>query len=213
MKKLKQLLVALGFVFCFSSISKAGLWDGGHPAGPDIYTVRYTTSAVASISTTTVLVSISSSAWPHPTNARAIIIDQIQIELDKAAATTSAIKIGVVREVNASSGTIVWFETMNNTLNVSNTNVVQVVGYEGGGLNCRVNNVPLAWGANLGSTPYILSNDTTQSTALNTGSPLSSVAVGTFNYVLKVGDIVASIVDGAVAAVVSIQVRYHVETQ
>lgn len=204
----KKLFLFLALIL-IAGIAKASWWDDR----PDQYTVVYTSATAASVSTTVVMVPLSSTTWSHPTDARAIIVDSIQLDLDKAAATTSVIKIGVVREVNTSSGTIVWFEQMGNAFNVSNTNDFQYVIYPDGGLNCRVNSRTPNFGPNLGTTPYILSNNTLQSALINSAIPLPSVVQtdGTPIALPRVGDIVLNIVDGAAVATFSCTIRYHID--
>ena len=212
---IKRIMFAIALLFVMNGISKASWWDDR----PDQFTVTFSSAAAASISTTVVMVPLSSATaagvpiWPHPLGARAIVVDSIQIDNDKTAATTSIIKVGVVREINVSSGTIVWFERMGNGINVSNTNNFQYVVYPDGGLNCRVNPRSPNFGASLGSTPYILSNDTLTATTITTGLPLPSVADGTPQAIARVGDIVLNIVNSAVASNFTVVIRYHLETQ
>jgi len=212
---MKKTGLFLGLIL-ISGIAKASWWDDR----PDQYTVTFSSAAGASISTTVIMVPLASTttasvtnAWPHPMNGRAIIVDSIQIDNDKTAATTSIIKVGVIREINASSGTIVWFERMGNGINVSNTNNFQYLVYPDGGLNCRVNPMSPNFGPNLGTTPYILSNDTLTASAINTSDLFVSPANGTPQTYARVGDIVANIVNSAVAANFVISIRYHIETQ
>lgn len=215
---MKKILLFLS-LFLMAGLAKAGLFAGS-PGTPDSYAVVYATYAASTISTTTVVVSLSSQTvgggniWPHPLNARSIVVDTIQIEVDKAAATTAGIKIGVVREVNESSGTVTWFDTCNSTINVSNTNPFQNVQYVNGGLDTRVNPVSVAGGASIGTTPWILSNDLNQAYTVytsSTGTKFPSVISQAAIYRMQVGDIVAQIVTSAAANAV-IQIRYHVAT-
>lgn len=218
---MKRFLLSTALLLTFLSLpktAKAGDLYAGSSGGPDVYTVTYTTAAIASISTNTIMVSLSSvtvagiPVWPHPANARAIVVDSVQVENDKTAATTSVVKVGVIREINVSSGTVVWFETMNNGINVSNTNNFQNIQFYNGGLNCRVNPVAVTGGANIGATPFILSNDLTQGSAtLTTGLPLVSVANGSAIYFPRVGDIIMNVANSAVASTLTVQVRYHIE--
>lgn len=221
---MKRFCLVTALLLAFLSlpkIAKAGDLYAGSAGGPDDYTVLYTTNGV--ISTTTVVVSLSSQTlagtniWPHPLNARSIIVDTLQVEIDKLAATTAGVKIGVVREVNDSSGTVTWFDTCNSTINVSNTNNFQLVQYANGGLNTRVNNVAQVTGANTGTNPWILSNDLNQASAFYSSSSTAaglrypSVISQTPIYRMQVGDIVSQIITSA-AANIAIQIRYHVET-
>lgn len=203
----KKVALFLG-LFLMAGLAKAGLWDDI----PERYTVVYTSSpAGVSVSTTIVMVSLSSNTWPHidsNLSAREIIIDSIQVDMDKAAATTATVKVGVIREINASSGTVVYFETVGNALNVSNTNNMQYIVYPDGGLNCRVNPRSPNFGASLGSTPFLFSNDATTSTSLTTSLPLPSVAGGIITFPRQ-GDIVATVTTGAAASNFSIIVRYR----
>jgi len=211
----KKICFSIAVMFLMAGTSKASWWDDR----PDQFTVTVSSAFAASASTTIVVVPLSSSTaagipiWPHPLGARAIIVDSIQVDLDKAAATTSVIKVGVIREINVSSGTIAWFEKVGNALNVSNTNVFQYVVYPDGGLNCRVNPSSPNFGPNIGKTPYILTNDTLQSALIASNLPLPSAADGTPQYMPRVGDIVMNIVDGAAAANLTLTIRYHTQNE
>lgn len=208
---MKKTVLFIGLLF-ICGFAKAG-WFDDSKIGSDQYTVVYTTAPMGvSASTTVVLVELSSTTWPHPTDGRAIVIDSIQIDNDKAAATTSIVKVGVVREVNSSSGTVVWIERQGQGNNVSNTNVFQKIDYSPG-LNCRVNTRAQVYGSNTGTTPYILSNDLLEgSNVLTTGLPLLNPGSTGFSSFLSPGDIVANIVNGAAVANVTITIKYHLET-
>lgn len=218
---MKRFLLSTALLLTFLSlpkIVKAGDLYAGSSGGPDVYTVFYTTNGI--ISTTTVVVSLSSQTigggniWPHPLTARSIIVDSIQIEVDKAAATTAGVKVGVVREVNISSGTIAWFDTCNSTINVSNTNAFQNIQFANGGLNTRVNPVAQTGGPNTGTLPWIFTNDLNQANAIYIASTTigyPSTASQSPVYRLQVGDIASQIITSA-AANVAIQIRYHIES-
>ena len=209
---LKKFVLFVGIVLCAGVVKAEGWFDGRDNSSSDQYTVYYASAPMAvSASTTVVLVALSSNTWAHPTGQKAIVVDTIQIDNDKTAATTSIVKVGVIREINASSGTIVWFERVGQGINVSNTNTFQLIKYDGG-INCKVVPVSVPGGSNIGSTPYLLSNDLTQgSSALTINLPLPSVVTTGIVYKPRVGDIVANITNSAVAANLTIMVRYHTE--
>ena len=205
---MKKLGLFLG-LFLMAGIAKAE-WFGS-----DQYTINYSTALAASISTNTVVVSLSNTTgyWPHPIGHKAIVIDSISADIDKAATTTSTLKLGVVEEINPSTGTVSWFWKRGNALNVSNTDVYINQMYSADGLNCKVNLVTTASGVSSATTPYLLTSDVTTGSAVyqsDLGLPSVVTPVnGTYSSP-QTGDIVLNIVNGAAAVNLNLIVKYHV---
>lgn len=167
--------------------------------------VNYRLAVAATISTAAIVIDLSDTTnWPHKETGE-LNISAFRIDVDKTAASTDTVKIGVVNFVDSSTGSVTWVETLEGTSNVSNTNVTEVLNFAPNYLRLRVNpNGPQTDGL----TPFILSNDTTGgSTTYQTDVNLPSA----FSAATKpgVGDLVVSVVNGAAAIVVNIQVLYH----
>jgi len=144
------------FIIGISSISHA--WDFGINHDANVYVKYQQSIASALTSTSAVVIDLSDSTnWPHSETGE-IRVSWLKVSLDKAAASTETIKLGVVNFVNASTGTVTWFYSLPSGYNVSNTNVVDTINYAPAWLNLRVNP---ANQDDAGTTPYILSNDKT----------------------------------------------------
>lgn len=132
----------------------AGIFDYG--AEKTVY-VKYDL-AVTATSTSTVLVDRSDTTnWPHK-HAGSIRIVGLDVNVDKAAASTTTVKIGVVNFINASTGSITWVWEKSHLTNVSNTDVNANPHFFPIPINCKVEPANTA---DDGATPYVLSNDTT----------------------------------------------------
>jgi len=141
-------------------IAKADIFDFSRDK---LVTVHFSTSMGTALSATSyVLIDLSDTTnWPHKETG-AISIHSIRLNVDKAAATTATLRIGVVTFVDASSGTVKWFYTAGNDLNVSNTEASQFSNYSEGFIRTKVQRANNAAGA----TPYLMSNETTTSSTL-----------------------------------------------
>lgn len=198
----------LGFLFLIfmGSLAHADLFDFTQQKEYEINFSSQSPTTVSGVSTL-VLIDLSDTAtWPHK-EKKAIHITSIQCEIDKAAASTTTVRMGVVNYVGVSSGSITWFYDKFGALNVSNTNVVAYNEYPNYGINTKVN---LSTGDFDGTTPYILSTDKsslTTSVKLNTN--LSTI-VGTQVFP-AVGDILIELTKGAAAINYSIRVKYYSE--
>ncbi len=91
-------------------------------------------------STAVIAVDLSNTAapWPHK-SVQAANIQAYRIEVDKVAAGTGTVKVGVITSVNASSGTVSWLFTKEISKNVSNTSNVEVANFYPAALNAYVN--------------------------------------------------------------------------
>lgn len=171
------------------------------------------TSAITS--TSTILVDLSDTInWPHKESGYAVV-DGIRLDVDKAAASTSTIKIGVLTYVDSSSGTVTWFYSTENLLNVSNTDNDTISNNGLYPLRCMVYRSTVQ---NAGTTPYIVSNDKiaigdSNATVYRSSSTanLMTTTAGTF-VAPDLGDIVMDIYKvGNTAITVGIELFYHTE--
>lgn len=181
------------------------VWPWDSPENDN--TIRYRLSVAANTSTAAVVIDLSDTTnFPHK-QTRALNINSIRIELDKVAASTCSVKLGVVNMVNPSTGSVTWFYNKSHEVNVSNTDIRDFLNYVPNYIPCRVNKNADSVD---GSTPYILSNDTTSGstiyqTDVNLPSPL---AAGTTKP--GTGDVVMSVQTGG-ATVVNLTIQYSSE--
>jgi len=168
--------------------------------------VKYDFDVAADISTTTLAIDLSDTTnWPH-SDTGFLNITNMRISVDKTAASTETIKVGVVNFVNASTGSVTWFHDIENESNVSNTNNTY-----------QVNLAPVYYRLQVksngnaadGDTPFVFSNDTTAgSTTFQDDLVLPSTNGDTFP---GAGDIVIEVSNGVVAITVVAEIFYHAE--
>ena len=202
--KISKLFIFTSLLFGLSSAAHADLFGSVKDKS---VAVTYKLAVAATITTHTVVIDLSdTSNWPHKETGQ-INISDIRVSIDKTAASTCTIQIGVVNFVNASTGSVTWFYSQNSERNVSNTNINPFTNYHETYYRCRVN--PGTTPNTNGSTPYILSSQTTTASTvyqddLNLPSP-----VGTGTTKPGVGDIVMMVQNGAVALEVYVEIIYH----
>jgi hypothetical protein len=187
-----------------SGISNA--WDFGLSQEANVY-VKYSQDIASTVaSTAAVVVDLSDfTNWPHA-ETREPRVSWMRVSLDKAAASTDTVKVGVVTAVDTSSGSVTWFYSLPSLNNVSNTNVVDTINYAPNWINLRVN--PNSGGAD-GDTPYILSNDTSSDdTAYQTDITLPN-ANGAYT-AAGIGDIILEVSNSVGTAVtVTLELIYQ----
>ncbi len=172
------------------------------------YTVSFSTPSSAAFSGTTnyILIDLTDTTnWPHKETGE-ISITSVYASMDKVAASTSSIRIGVLTHVNTSSGSVIWITPMYSAINASNTNVVFQYDYRDTGINARVrpnSNVILN-----GSTPYISTNDNTLGSTHYQSDLVLNTSIGT-TAIPKEGDIILEIQKGAAAINFNVVVRYY----
>jgi hypothetical protein len=204
----------LSVLFLFNVSAKAELFESKEDRS---YFVRYNLSVPsASASTATVVISLSSNAstneWPHVETGE-LTLSNIKIELDKVAASTVSVRLGVVTAVNASSGSVTWFTGINSLLNVSNT-MTNKDGY-GTDTVYRLRVTPGSAGAE-GKTPYLLSSEklalsASGSTVYQTDVKLPSPA-STGGSFPGIGDLVMDVTK-TISAVVNVAVELKYSTR
>lgn len=199
MKKVYLIGLAVASLF-LGSKAEAFTWDY------DVGVVNYKIAVAANISTYTVLVDLSDTTnWPHK-NAKSLEIKRVKILVDKTAASTCTVRLGVVNHVNASTGSVTWFTGLQNERNVSNTNNALYHFLDNTVYNLtvyRANNNQTE-----GATPFLLSNEvTTASTIFQNDVRLPApIAAGV---IPAVGDLVLQVLNGAVAVEVYVEVQYY----
>lgn len=173
--------------------------------------------AAATTSTAAVIIDLSDTTnWPHKMYSGSVgflSISTIRAEVDKVAASTFTLKIGVVTAVDTSTGSVKWFATCSNALNVSNTNNVPMI-FTNNQLNDLKVIAPTPNSGLDGTTPFLLSSDVTSgSTIYQTDVPLPSPVAGG-STAPGIGDIVMSYTkDATNANNVTIDLWYHAEPQ
>lgn len=204
---MKKLFGFLILTFMGIGISHAELFD--YTAQKE-FTITYSTQMPTAIinSGPLMLIKLSSTTiWPHK-EAGAVHITSIQTELDKAATSTTTIKIGVINYLGASTGSVTWFSIQRTELNVSNTGNILQEWYPNMGIYAKVI-APVAADTD-GLTPYILSTEKSSgSSSYKLGTAVPTI-LGT-TVMPALGDIVMEITKGGVAINYNIRVKYYSE--
>lgn len=173
---------------------------------------HYNLAVAADISTHTVLIDLNT-AWPNPTQQTgAIKITGLSVQIDKTAASTATVRIGVINSINASTGSVTWFYELKNQRNVSNTNNNPIINTDNAIRDLTVIPPTPNTGAD-GTTPYLISNITTSaSTIYQTDVRLPS-PIGVAGTLPKLGDVVMNVINGTVAIDVLVDVLYHYDAR
>lgn len=174
-----------------------------YEASRDVYEVRYKLSVAANTSTAAVVIDLSDTTnWPHRRRG-SLIVQDIQVKVDKVTASSCTVKLGVVSFVNDSSGTVKWFYGVEQAKNVGDAyNWVATNGMTY--YNLLVQPVVDQSGA----TPLILTNDvTTQSTVYQRDVPLPSPS--SVMAAPGVGDCVISVANSDATNSVDVYLEVH----
>lgn len=202
---MRQLIYALPFLL-LAEFSQAGIF--GYGADKTVF-VKYSFAvASANESTSTIVIDKSDTTnWPH-TNSNHIAITGIDLDVDKVAAATATIKLGVVNFVDATNGSITWFWARNYGLNVSNTETKVSEMYYPLAIKTKVN---LVSGGADGTTPFLISDDTvSNSTTFQNDVLLSSVSGS--QIAPDEGDIVMQVIsDSSNALTVDLHLWYYTD--
>lgn len=200
-------LMFLGSFGSLVSLVHADLFDMQKGREVEVY---FSSASAFLGSTTYMLIDLSDTTnWPHVQKS-GFHITGIDYQIDKAAASTTTVRIGVVNFVNASTGSISWFSSYKGDLNASNTNVAPFKDYNDLGIYTKVKAAsnPDADG----STPFFVTNDKTQgSSAFKLFTNIPTILGG--SAVPAVGDIVIEINKPATATNINynIRVKYYSE--
>lgn len=213
--------ICLALLFFVPSFAKAAIVDPLVMQEKTVMVRLSTTVPVNANPSTFLLVSLSTpTIFPHakviataPTINGEVDINNINIVVDKLAASSGTVKIGVVNFVNNSTGSVTFFYSKEFSKNASNTDI----GAFGNGtpsfVRCKV--IPSATQNRDGTTPFILTNDkrsgsslyrSTETLALQQNSPVGLISP------LR-GDIVMEVVnsDATNTFNVTVDVWYHTE--
>lgn len=192
---------------------RAGLFDSVADRTVSVnYRLEVASGTTATVGTTTNTVVIhlssttyNSTAWRH-TGTREINISAIRCQIDKVAASTGSLRIGVVNAIDLSSGSVTWFYHKSFEKNASNTGD-DYNNADAAYFKTRVEN-----GADQNSdgvTPWLLSSDITSDSTLfqsdvSLGSPVGGTIPGK-------GDIVMQVTnrDWANILFVNLEILYH----
>ncbi len=160
-----------------------------------------------SLSTTTGL-------FPHLDHGE-IDISHIDVVMDKIAASTTTVKIGVVNFVNTSTGSVTFFYSKTAVHNVSNTAGTDFLNFTPTFIRCKVkpNNTAISTDVD-GLTPYIISNDKISgSTVYNSSATVSMQLPSIVGPITpRPGDIVMQVITDASNAVnILVNLVYHSE--
>lgn len=165
------------------------------------YTQTLTTTVV---STSAVLIDVSDTTnWPHGETGE-VQINFIRVSVDKAAASTSTVRIGVVTAVNATNGNVTWVYGLSSLQNVSNTSLGGVIDFQPSWIGLKAILAD-------GSTPDVLSNDTTTSSSVYQNDAVLPSTSGT-DVAPAVGDIVVEFTKPGTGttAIFTVEALYHV---
>lgn len=181
-------------------------------------TVHFSTTVNAGASPSFLLISLSTpTLFPHQNittfDNGEIDISHLRVQVDKVAASTGSIKVGVVSFINSSTSTVVYFYTKSYLRNVSNT--IEPSSYNNltpSFIRCRV--IPAANPQTTrGTTPYILSNERREASFIYNSTTTIASAVLDTSIVPQVGDVILEIVnsDATNAVTVTVDFLYHAE--
>lgn len=184
------------------------------------FTIHYSTTIAASVGvvpasspTAVVLISLSTpTGWGH-VDRKELDISHIDCRIDKLAASTCTIKIGVVNFVGNSTGSVTFFWAYSNQRNVSNTSIPEPTLYPQAFIRARVQ--PQV-GPTDGLTPFIVSNDTRSGSGVYQNTRfIPTASLITPNVIPMVGDIVmeATNFDATNSIIVNLEIVYHSEAQ
>lgn len=226
MKKKFFLLLIAGLALC--KYSHATITDEGVTREKTVsifYSTTVANQTGAQSPSRVCLIQLSSTSWPHlyggSQDVGEVDLSHIHVDIDKAAASSGTVRLGVITYVNTSTGTVTWFFKKSYTKNVSNTNVSDPENETPSFYRCRV--VPISGSTVTASTPYILSNEfSTGNIYTSTGAfPTPGVILSTVTWApippltsyLRAGDILMEIsnLDSSNSVVINAHLLYHTE--
>ncbi len=143
--------------------------------------------------------------WPIK-DGKSIHITSIYSDIDKAAASTTTVRFGVVTWIDASSGTVKWFYGLGYNLNVSNADNIKQINFPGDGLNTSIISSGTITGN--GFTPAILSTEVTDHSTVYQND-IEMPTINTTYVKPQVGDIIIEIGKAAAAINYLFNIRYY----
>lgn len=203
MKKLFTFLFLMGV----TSICKADLFDYTKQKEYSIWISSVSPTGFSG-TTSYILIDLSDTTnWPHKDKGE-IHITSIYSDIDKAAASTSSVRMGVINMVSPSTGSITWFNGIRSGNNVSNTDILFQYDQTDYGLNLKINK-NATQGIN-GTTPYLLSTEKTNgSSAINLSTGMPTIQSG---YALPgVGDVIIEFAKAGTAITYNLLIKYYTQ--
>lgn len=172
----------------------------------DRYTLHYSTQVTAT-STYTILVDLSSTTvWPHKETGF-IEIGKIKVSIDKIAASTGSIKIGVVTFSSTTAGNVEWFYSNQYEREVSNAKILDTQNFDDDNvIRAKVDSTDPTLN---GTTPFIVTNDTLEgSTVIQNDVRLPTMLGG--QVFPSPGDIIFTYTkDGANTVTINVLIEYQ----
>lgn len=178
--------------------------------------VHFSTTVLNATNPAFILISLSTTSdlFPH-TDRGQINISGINVIVDKVAAATATVRIGVVNFVNTSTGSVTFFYTNPSNRNVSNTGGRDFLNPNSAFYRCKVKPNGTATNVNVdGLTPFILSNEVRSGSSVYRSSATVSLQLPSPAGIMapKVGDIVMEVLTDATNPVnVIVDLFYHSE--
>jgi len=210
--KLSKILAFLAFPLMFSAISHGYEYE----SNPDKAVLAHFRLSVPighqlQTSTNVIVIDLSSAGvtnegFPHEFSNGYIEIYSIELDIDKVAASSASVRIGVVTFVNASTGAVSWFWAKEHPTNVNNTNLHGCFNYWPYSLKTKV--VP---NHGDGLTPFLItSTKTLESVDYQTDVELVSPA-GAESGPPGKGDIVMEVENGSGVTLVDLRILYGIK--
>lgn len=209
MKKLLLGLLLLCSTRAFSAITDEGVTREKTVA------IHFSSTVATGVNPTSfILISLSTTTglFPH-TDRGEIDISHIGIQLDKLAASTATVKIGVFTMVSPSTSSVTFFFTQSSAKNASNTGPEIFANLTQSFYRCKVKPNPTSTNTLVdGLTPFILSNDFRSGTGIYTSTGTIPTPTGT-SIVPRVGDIMMEIFNSDITNTINVLVDllYHSE--
>jgi len=202
---LKRIVLFIALLIGTAGISQA--WNFEKNPDRNVFVKYNQTLATTVVSTSAIIIDLSDTTnWPHSDEGE-IQVNWLRVSVDKLAASSATVKIGVVNFVNSSTGSVTWFHSVSSLHNLSNTNVGGAIDLQPSWISLKAIPGVLTEGI----TPYVLSNDTTEGSTTYQDDVTLPTTLGTYT-APGVGDIVVALTKPGVAstAIFTIEILYHV---
>jgi len=216
---MKKLLVGILVLFSLSKFAHAGIEDEGVVREKTVVVHLSTTITMSAVTPAQFcMIRLASNTWPHqyldPMDRGEIDISNIVVDMDKAAASTATVRLGVVTYTGPSTGTVNFFYNLNSSRNVSNTTNNPQVNPTQAFYRCKVYATPAASTntySTSGYTPFIATNETsTGSNLYYSSAPFNTPLVTNSTTTISQGDIVMEVWGSGIMNLL-VDVWYHAE--
>lgn len=149
MKLMKTLLAATFLVGTLYGVSQAQVREDSF-IREAVGTVKYRFDNIG-LSSAAIIVDLSDAVtYPHRVNGMAVITD-IRVTVDKITTSSGTVRLGVMKNVDASSGTVAWFYTLDFDRDTTGTVIRDFANLSPG--------VVRAYVSPTFTTPFFLTND------------------------------------------------------